>query len=328
MMAVAVVFAGRFVFADDIKSASVSVTSSPVYVPDVSHASDPLPDGVLVWNNLMQTTDAAADQATAQFTFVFTNVASKIDMGLATNVTSVTNFTTTTNSSFWASLWGKKITQVPSIARSTNMVVATNSVTPVPVTILSVHPSCGCTTAQLPPLPWTVPGGASGQIGVTVNLQGKAGTLFKTVDVGTDKGLKKLMVRINILPPVVLNMTDGERAMGVAAAKVDRQAIFKGDCASCHAKNVQGRYGKDLYDSVCGICHEAEHRATMVPDLHVLTVPTNDDFWRTWISFGKPGTLMAAFATSQGGPLSDSQIASLAQYLTAAMPSHVVSAPK
>ena len=61
----------------------------------------------------------------------------------------------------------------------------------------------------------------------------------------------------------------------------------------------------------------------MVPDLSHLKVPTNPDFWRVWITSGKPGSLMPAFAKAQGGPLDDIQIASLAQYLNAIYPSTV-----
>lgn len=189
------------------------------------------------------------------------------------------------------------------------------------VTILSVHPSCGCTTAELPPVPWLVPSMQGGEIKLTVNLQGKTGTLFKQVNVITDKGSKNLMLRINILPPPKIEMTADQRAAGVAAAKIDRQAVFKGDCTSCHLKNVEGKYGQQLFTALCAICHEAEHRADMVPDLASLTVPTNEEFWRAWVSFGKPGTLMPAFAKSQGGPLNDLQIASLAAYLNAVHPS-------
>ena len=88
-------------------------------------------------------------------------------------------------------------------------------------------------------------------------------------------------------------------------SKADRQAVFHGECATCHVKPGQGKYGKLLYDADCAICHEGEHRATMVPDLHALKVPTNVEFWQTWISHGKPGSLMPAFSTADGGPLSD-----------------------
>ena len=133
---------------------NVVAISPPIYVPDISHANDPLPDGILAWDTLMQATNAAADQPTVQFAFNFTNVAEKIDIGLATNVTAITNFTTVTNSSFWASLWGNKIIQVATVTINTNVFVATNSVTPLPVTILDAKGSCSCTTAELPSKPW------------------------------------------------------------------------------------------------------------------------------------------------------------------------------
>src|SRR5581483_10486280 len=74
--------------------------------------------------------------------------------------------------------------------------------------------------------------------------------------------------------------------------------------------------------SACGVCHESEHRATMVPDLHKIQQETNAEFWRNWITHGKPESLMPAFAKSEGGILSDAQIESLVNYLVAAVPSH------
>jgi mono/diheme cytochrome c family protein len=130
-------------------------------------------------------------------------------------------------------------------------------------------------------------------------------------------------LRINILPaPPAPAMTAEDRARFVAASKVDRQAVFKGDCAKCHAGPAQGKYGQQLFTAVCAVCHEADPRATMVPDLHNLKDPTSEEFWRAWITSGKAGTLMPAFATSQGGPLNDMQIASLAAYLNFAIPPH------
>ncbi len=261
------VFAAAGLFAAD--ATNDIVTSPPVYVPDTSHANDPLPDGVLAWSSLIQTTNAAADQEQAHFDFSFTNVSSG------------------------------------------NVVV------------LSAHASCGCTQPELPPLPWIIPPGGKGEFSATVNLEGKAGTLFKSITVSTDKGSKDLYMRITILPPVIPTLTDAERARDTEAAKADRQAVFKDDCATCHAKSVQGKYGQPLYDAVCGICHDAANRASFVPDLHNLKTPTNDEFWRTWIAQGKPSSLMPAFSTTEGGPLTDMQIATLAAYLNHSIPSHV-----
>jgi len=269
----AAVFAAAGLFAADAGPTNETVTSPPVYVPDLAHAGDPLPDSVMAWNSLMQTTNATADQDFVRFTFSFTNISSGS------------------------------------------------------VTILSVHASCGCTQPELPaPLPWTIPPGGKGEFSATVNLQGKSGTMIKWVTVSTDKGSKNLYFRITILPPVIPVLTEADRARGVEMAKADRQAVFKDDCATCHAKPAAGKYGKALYDAVCGICHEGENRATMVPDLHNLKTPTNDEFWRTWTAHGKAGSLMPAFSTAEGGPLTDMQIASVVLYLNTYFPSHPVPA--
>ncbi|MGD0351608.1 MAG: DUF1573 domain-containing protein [Verrucomicrobiota bacterium] len=319
IVAVGLFLIGAKVFAAGPPSTNVLVTTPPVFVPDLSHANGSLPDGILAWDEVSKSMDAAADQQLVKFVFSFTNIASMVDRTWATNVTTLTNIAAVTNRGFW----GKRISYVTNLTTATNIAWITNFITPMPVTILSVRPSCGCTTAELPPLPWVIAHGTNGQIRLTVNLAGKSGTLIKTVNVSTDKGSKTLMLRINILPPVIPKMTEEERARGIAAAKIDRQAVFHGDCAQCHIRNIQGKYGKALFDSVCAICHEAEHRADMVPDLHNLKTQTNDEFWRTWIAHGKPGSLMPAFATSEGGPLTDMQIASLAAYLNVAIQSQV-----
>jgi len=161
-------------FAADGNLTNPVVTTLPVYVPDTSHASEPLASGVIAWDSTMKETNAPASASNASFVFSFSNVSS-----------------------------GN-------------------------VVILNVHTSCGCTTAQLPPLPWTLPAGTNSQIGVTVNFAGKSGTLLKTVTVTTDKGTQTLMVKINILPPVTPTLSDADRARGVEMSKADRQAVFPG----------------------------------------------------------------------------------------------------
>jgi mono/diheme cytochrome c family protein len=158
-------------------------------------------------------------------------------------------------------------------------------------------------------------------------IPGQPSPLLKTVKVSTDKGSVTLVLRVNLLPPVIPMLTDEERARDLAAATVYRQAVLRGDCAKCHVKNVTGKYGLPLYQAVCAICHDATNRAAVVPDLHTLKTPTNAEFWHTWITSGKPGSLMPAFATAQGGPLNDMQIATLVSYLNATIPSHVPAPP-
>jgi mono/diheme cytochrome c family protein len=191
------------------------------------------------------------------------------------------------------------------------------------VVVLDIHPGCNCTSTEHPALPWTNAPGAVGRIPVNVNLSGKTaqpGQQFKTLDLTTDQGVKRLTFRINVQPVLLPELSDAERARDLQAAKADRQALFQGDCIACHVKPGAGKYGKELYDAACGICPEGEHRSPLVPDLHALKVSTNLDFWRTWIAHSKPGTLMPAFAKSDGGPLEDAQIANLATYLNFVIP--------
>jgi hypothetical protein len=188
------------------------------------------------------------------------------------------------------------------------------------ITITSVHTSCGCTVAQLPPLPWMIAPGTNGQVNVTMNLASKSGIVFKTVTVTSDKGVKNLLVKTTILPPEPAPMS-GSREDNQQIAKADRQAVFKGDCARCHVEPTKNRMGKELFTAACGICHEAEHRATMVTDLHSLKKETNATYWRMWINFGKDASAMPAFATERGGPLNPEQVESLVDYLLIAFPS-------
>ena len=265
---VGVIFTGVSLSAVDIKSSNTTVATPAVYVPNLSHAAGPLPDGVLAWDAMTKETNVTENAATAHFTFSFTNVST------------------------------------------------------MPVVILSVRPSCGCTTTKLPRLPWTLAPGTNGQMDATVNLYHASGTLFKTLIVYTDKGSKMLVLKIHILPFVMREMSEAERAQNMKVATADRQAVFKGECATCHVQRGEGKYGQALYEADCAICHEGKYRATMVPDLHTLKTPTNFEFWRIWIAHGKPGSLMPAFSMVDGGPLSDMQISSLASYLSEQSSAH------
>ncbi len=226
------IFAATGLFAAENNSTNVTVVTPPVYVPDTSHANEPLPDGVLAWASLTQQTNVPDGTEQAHFVFSFTNIAIAADVTLVTNNADMA-----------------KVTAI------------TNAVTPVPVTILGVRPSCSCTVAELPPLPWTIQPGDGGEFGASVDVRGRSGTQIKTVTVSTDKGSKDLQMVITILPPVVPVLTDADRARDLEIAKADRQAVFKTDCATCHAKNIEGKYGKALYDAVCAICHDADQRA-------------------------------------------------------------------
>jgi mono/diheme cytochrome c family protein len=196
------------------------------------------------------------------------------------------------------------------------------NVSPAQVVIVDASAGCHCTSLQVPPLPWTIAPGSNGQIGVTINLRGLAtqpSTWFKNFTVMTDQGKKTLNVCLNVRALVLPPLSEADRARDLQIARTNRQAVLQGDCVICHVKPGEGRYGQTLYGADCGICHEGEHRAVQVPDLHGLKAATNGEFWRTWITRGKPGSLMPAFSTAEGGPLSDQQISTLVAWLTQAL---------
>jgi cytochrome c553 len=191
------------------------------------------------------------------------------------------------------------------------------------VVINSVRPSCGCTVAKLPAQPWHIKPGESGPIEASLDLRGKFGTLTKSLYVDTSSGSKTLLFKVTVPDRQgAITMSDPDRLRNVQLATADRQVVFKNaDCAKCHAEPAHGKGDAPLYQAACAICHDTAHRATMVPDLRALKHPTNSDYWRTWIKYGRAGSLMPAFAKSQGGPLTDDQIESLVNYLVRITPS-------
>ncbi|MEO5802636.1 MAG: DUF1573 domain-containing protein [Verrucomicrobiota bacterium] len=200
------------------------------------------------------------------------------------------------------------------------------------VIITNLQTSCGCTAAQMPETPWHLPAGTNGEIKVTMNLAGKQGNVTKQVTVNTSHGVKALLVHV-IIPPAPTPVTNaaenlrGDRNANMELAKADRQAVFKGDCRSCHVDPGVGKHGKELYDADCGVCHDSHIRAAMVPDLRAPKTARDKDYWVNWITYGRPGSMMPAFGEKDGGPLAKEQIDSLVAYLVKEFPQAPVAVP-
>jgi cytochrome c553 len=183
-----------------------------------------------------------------------------------------------------------------------------------PLEIVKIQPSCGCTVAELPSTPWILAPGAKGAFHALVDFAGKHGKFSKTLHVNSAAGTQ--MLTVTVILPDVPNPRDLNRQM----ATKDRQAVFRGDCASCHATPLAGKTGDALFHAACGICHDASPRAAMVPNLYQAREPRDAAFWNRWIREGKDGTLMPAFARERGGPLTDEQIESLVAFALNRLP--------
>ena len=180
-----------------------------------------------------------------------------------------------------------------------------------PITIVRIKPSCACTSEKRTKIPLHLAPKRSSRVFLDTDIRGKRGFINKSAQVFSSAGVQKLEFKIVI----GANPTSMNRQANLAIAKSNRQAVFRGNCANCHAKPTRGRNGKDLFEAACGICHEAKHRASMVPDLRHHPLPENRQQWLQLITNGKPNSLMPAFGKEHGGPLSPQQIESLANYL-------------
>jgi mono/diheme cytochrome c family protein len=187
-------------------------------------------------------------------------------------------------------------------------------------TILSTDTSCDCTVAEAgEKLPWRIAPGGSGWLKVNINTKGKFGALEKSVAVRSSSGTQVLTIHVKIpLTPAPFNVS--VRQQDMMAAKANRQAVFGEHCSACHSPGGH-LTGEQLFSQACGICHISAHRAEMVPDLFAIKHPTDAGFWREMITHGKPGSLMPAFASTEGGILDTNQIESLVAYCLKAFPS-------
>jgi mono/diheme cytochrome c family protein len=193
------------------------------------------------------------------------------------------------------------------------------------VLVNDVRTSCGCTLAQLPSKPWKIAPSASGPIEVTVSLAGKSGLIAKGISVDTTAGFKQLTVKVDIPPLPILNagtMNNDDRMKNMQMALADRQVVFKNqECAKCHADPAKGQTeGRLVYTAVCATCHNSHLRAATVPDLRNLNHPTDAEHWRRWIAYGRAGSMMPAFAESEGGPLNEQQLNALVEFMVKAFP--------
>lgn len=190
-----------------------------------------------------------------------------------------------------------------------------------PITITTIMPSCGCTAAKSPELPWTLNPGKADLLHLTVDLMGKSGVISKSVTVLSTAGRKSLSFKLHI-PELTGHKEKKSRSMAIRMSNIDkarrnRQVVFQGHCRSCHFNPSEGKEGEELFQSACGICHDTLNRASMVPDLEKKPegITRNHAYWKEWIAIGKEKTLMPGFHEDHGGPLSTQRIEKLAAFL-------------
>lgn len=112
----------------------------------------------------------------------------------------------------------------------------------------------------------------------------------------TKKNYWKLGVALLLSAVCVLLLQAGARAQTPGEAEIQQGAqLFAENCAMCHSETGEGRIGATLN----------QNWPSIRPDLTVRTVIAN----------GVEGSLMLAFGTENGGPLTGEQIDALTAYI-------------
>lgn len=161
------------------------------------------------------------------------------------------------------------------------------------IEVTEIVPSCGCTVVEY----------EKGVIGPGLRLAIK-GHIDTTGKVGLID--KSLAIYTNLSPePFSVSLRASVLHDGSSVAGVDTTQLFKGQCATCHSPKGSP-VGERLYNDICLMCHRGGLSQNAAIDRAAL---------ESIIARGITGTSMPAYAQAHEGPLTDSQIASLAEYI-------------
>jgi len=183
------------------------------------------------------------------------------------------------------------------------------------ITVRNISTSCGCTTIVGPATPFTILPGQTGYVEVVTDIYGKEGELHKLLVLDTTEGFNVLSASVIIKKELSSVANTNYHSAPASDKKPDGYAIFKGECVKCHVTPAVGKTGSELYNLACGICHNTNRRATMVPDLKETSRKHDLEWWRAWIIYGKTNSLMPGFSKVSGGPLDEGQIESLLEFV-------------
>jgi len=177
--------------------------------------------------------------------------------------------------------------------------------------ISNTQASCGCTTSMIDNK--NIAPGGTGQLKAVFNSAGKMGHIVKTIyiysnDVTNPNKTVQITADIQTQPPSVHN--------GTMNGTVHLEGVFEGDCASCHVDKGRGLKDAKLYEADCAICHGNVQDGKPGPDLHTQAMlhHTREDLVKI-ITSGVNNSMMPAFGKANHGPLSDDEIASVADYM-------------
>jgi len=177
--------------------------------------------------------------------------------------------------------------------------------------ILDISTSCGCTAGTTGKKEFT--SGETGSIHVEFDSRGKHGHITKTIRITTDKNeTTQKTLRI------FANVVNSDTPESVHPMAKHDQTIFSENCRGCHYYAANGKKSRDLYNTVCAMCHgNYEHfviegAPALTSSLFIKNI--DGDTLKAMISKGTNSPMMPGFGVEKGGPLSTLQITSLVDY--------------
>lgn len=143
--------------------------------------------------------------------------------------------------------------------------------------------------------------GERGKIKISVDIRGKLGTIYKTVQVQTnDPGTPQATLGVRMV------IKDRTHMKTYSASE-----IFSGTCRSCHVLQGKGKQGFDLFVADCVMCHASDKIASSLRDMQQ---KSGESIERA-IREGVARTSMPGWDLRHGGPLREEEIGSLVDYL-------------
>ncbi len=204
-----------------------------------------------------------------------------------------------------------------------------------PLIIKEVTSSCSCALVSLTEK--YIEAGKTGDLGVILDTTGLKGELREEIKIFSNDPEQK-QVSVYLLAKVLpkdeeaakkksLRRPSSRAEQSNIITLVDPHAnltdagrgeIFRGDCATCHALQGKGKLGGDLFQADCAMCHGQNAEGGLGPSL--VTGNYHDpEFVRHVQEVIQAGSLnsksMPAFAKEKGGPLTETEIVSILNFL-------------
>lgn len=147
--------------------------------------------------------------------------------------------------------------------------------------------------------------GEKGKLKLSVDIRGKFGTIYKTVQVNTnDPKTPQTVIAIR------MTIKDPTHMKTYSATE-----IFSGACRGCHVLRGKNKLGFDLFVSDCMMCHTPGGIASSQRDMREKPRERIEKAIRE----GVERTSMPGWDLEHGGPLNGKEIDSLIDFLSPAV---------